>query len=171
MDKRDSQRMLVLGRISGLFGVTGWVKVYSHTAPRENILSYQPWYLRQDKQWREIRLLDGRKQGKGLVALLQGCDDRDQAAALMGCDIAVPRDQLDDLAEDEYYWADLQGLEVITIEGQKLGRVSHLFETGANDVLVVKGDRERLIPYVWEQVVKKVDLDAGEMQVDWDPEF
>lgn len=163
---------MVLGRVSGLFGVAGWVKVFSHTDPRENILTYSPWYLLRGGVWERRDLESGRRQGKGVVAHLEGCPDRDQAALLLGCDIAVRRDQLPEAAEEgEFYWTDLEGLRVRTTDGADLGVVDHLFETGANDVVVVRGDRERLIPYLWGTVIRRVDLDAGEMTVDWDPEF
>jgi len=116
-------------------------------------------------------LLEGRQHGKGIVAHLQDCDDRDQAQVLMGYEIGIRRDQLPATAPGEYYWSDLQGLEVINLDGDALGTVDHLIETGANDVLVVKGDRERLIPFIREQVVISVDLDKGEIRVDWDKEF
>ena len=89
----------------------------------------------------------------------------------MDCEIAVPREQLPELAENEYYWSDLQGLTVVNLDGIELGEVSHLFETGANPVVVVKGERERLIPYIWGQAIRDVDLQAGRMIVDWDPDF
>jgi 16S rRNA processing protein RimM len=114
----------------------------------------------------------GRAHGKILVARLEGCDDRDAAEALVGYEIQVPRSRLpDDLAPGEYYWADLVGLRVETLGGVELGRIARLFETGANDVIVVEGKRERLLPYVWQQVVREVDLGAGVMRVDWDPDF
>jgi 16S rRNA processing protein RimM len=164
--------MVVLGRIAGVFGVRGWVKVFSHTEPRDGILTYSPWTIGEEGGWRERRLLDGKPHGgKGIVALLEGCGDRDQAALLIGRDIAVRRDWLPRLEQDDYYWSDLEGLRVQTLEGVELGVISHLFDTGANDVMVVKGERERLIPYLWEQVVKQVDLKASRMLVDWDPDF
>ena len=163
---------LVVGRIAGLYGVRGWVKVYSHTQPRDNILGYSPWYLREASgQWRKVLPLNGRIQGKGLVAQLEGCDERDAAARLIGQDIAIRREQLPTPQEGEYYWTDLIGLEVETVDGVALGVVDHLLETGANDVLVVKGERERLIPYIWRDVVTEVDLEAGRLRVDWDPDF
>jgi len=166
----DDSRWVVLGRVSGLFGVRGWVKVFSDTAPRENILGYPRWYLQRDGDWRSYDLLDGRRQGKAVVARLEGCDDRDQAAELIGADIAIRRDQLPPVRAGEYYWTDLQDLRVETLDGIDLGKVDHLFETGANDVLVVNGDRQRLIPFI-DGVIGEIDLDAGRIQVDWDPDF
>ena len=163
--------MVMLGRIAGVFGVRGWVKVFSYTEPRDNILTYSPWFIREQGCWRERRLLDGKPHGKGIIALLKGCGDRDQAALLAGCDIAIERSRLPELERDDYYWSDLQGLRVQTLEGVELGVIGHLFETGANDVMVVEGERERLIPYLWQQVVKRVDLEAGLILVDWDPDF
>jgi len=166
----DSQtRMLVLGHISGVYGVRGWVKVHSETDPRDNILRYRPWYLGDSR--RLCKVAEGRLHGKGLVARIDGCDDRDRAAALVGQEIAVTRDQLPPPRADEFYWADLEGLRVETLNGAALGRIDHLFATAANDVMVVMGDRERLLPFVWEQVVREVDFEKGRVRVDWDPDF
>jgi len=159
--------MIVLGRVTGLYGVRGWVKVFSETDPRENILAYAPWYV--DGEPRTVA--EGRLHGRGLVARLAGCEDRDQAAELIGREIAIRRDQLPPPSPDEFYWADLEGLRVETIHGLALGEVSHLLATGANDVLVVRGERERLLPFVWDQVVHAVDFEAGVIRVDWDPDF
>ncbi len=168
----ENKDYIVVGRINGLHGVRGWVKVFSHTQPRENILSYRTWHLLRGGQWVATELLNGRQQGKGIVAHLKGYDDREQAAGLMGTEIAIRREQLADAAPGEYYWADLQGLKVINAEGVELGVVDHLLETGANDVLVVNdGTTERLIPYVTGQFVLDVALDEGVMTVDWDPDF
>ena len=168
----DDAGFVTLGRVSSLYGVRGWVKVHSDTDPRDNIVSYNPWYLNRGKGWEMLELEGGKAHGKSVVAKLPGCDDRDAAVEWIGALIAVRRDQLDDqLIDGEYYWADLEGLEVVTTEGVVLGRLDHLFETGANDVMVIKGDRERLVPYLWEQVVKAVSLEDRRMVVDWDPEF
>lgn len=164
---RSPDRRIAVGRIIGVFGVAGWVKVYSYTRPRETILRYNPWQLRLDHDWRERELIEGRLQGSGIVARISGCEDRDAAAALVGAEIAITAAQLPPAAAPEYYWADLEGLRVVNLAGQELGRVSHLFETGANDVLVVRGDRERLIPF-GKGVVHDVDLEAGVLRVDWD---
>ncbi|MEX0731651.1 MAG: ribosome maturation factor RimM [Aquisalimonadaceae bacterium] len=164
-------RLITIGRISGIHGVAGWVKIRSDTQPRDNILTYPRWLVRREGQWQEMVLVEGRMQGKGIVAALQGVNDREQARELMGADIALPRDALPPLPEGEYYWADLEGLEVITVDGVALGRLHHLIETGANDVMVVRGDRERLIPMVIGQYVTRVDLAQGLIEVDWDPDF
>jgi 16S rRNA processing protein RimM len=162
-------RMLVLGHVSGLFGVRGWVRVFSETEPRENILGYQPWYL--GGAVRPTEVAGGRRHGKGVVARLGGCVDRDQAARLVGLEIAVRRDQLPTPGHQEYYWADLEGLAVETLEGVALGRVTYLMATSANDVLVIEGERQRLVPFLWRRVVQDVNLDRGVIRVDWDPDF
>jgi len=168
----NDRSAVLVGRISGIYGVRGWVKVYSYTEPRENILDYLPWQVgSEDSGWRTMKVVDGRLQGKGVVAHLEGFDDRDVVRSLIGLDIRVSRDQLPETDADEYYWADLEGLEVETVDGLSLGRIDHLFDTGANDVIVVQGDRERLIPFIRGDVITEIDLDKGLMKVDWDPEF
>ncbi|MFP5507512.1 MAG: ribosome maturation factor RimM [Gammaproteobacteria bacterium] len=174
MDARPAESAadpVVIGRISGLYGVRGWLRVFSYTEPRENIVDYSPWLIQIDGLWQPVEVEDGRAQGKGVVVKLSGCDERDTATRYLGLDIAVRREQLGALAPDEYYWTDLEGLRVVTCEGVELGRVDHLFATGANDVVVVRGDRERLIPFVQGDVIRDIDLQDGVMEVDWDPDF
>ncbi|HEY1773901.1 MAG TPA: ribosome maturation factor RimM [Gammaproteobacteria bacterium] len=165
------RKRIVIGKVGGPFGVKGWIKLLSWTQPREEIADYAPWQIRQGDQWKDWKVAEFRPHGKGLAARLVGLDDRDKAAALLGADIAVWRDQLGSPKPGQYYWADLVGLEVKNLEGSDFGRVEGLMATGANDVLVVKGERERLIPFIQDQVIKSVDLDAGVIQVDWDPDF
>lgn len=163
-----------MGEISGVFGVKGWVKVFSHTSPREKIVKYKTWLLSSshaDGQYQAIKVLNGRKQGKGVVAQLEGVTDPDQAYKLIGAEIVIEKKQLPRLAKGEFYWSQLEGLSVVTTKGIDLGKVSWLFETGTNNVLVVKGDRERYIPYIIDEVIISVDLDNTQMVVDWDPEF
>ncbi|MDT8387388.1 MAG: ribosome maturation factor RimM [Thiogranum sp.] len=159
--------------MSGVYGVRGWVKIFSYTEPRQNIIHYKPWYLKKDRDadWVPVQLAEGREHGKGVVARLQNCEDRDQAYDLMGSEIAIRRDQLPATGPGEYYWAELQGLRVVTVEGEALGIVDHLLSTGANDVLVVKGERERLIPFLMGSVIIEVDLERGEIKIDWDKDF
>ncbi len=164
-------RQVLLGRIVGVFGVDGWMKLHSFTEPRENIFRYRPWALRGPAGETSVARPQGRAQGKGVVARLDGVESRDAAAALVGAEIWVPRATLPKPRKGEWYWADLEGLGVRTVEGVDLGHVSHLFATGANDVMVVQGERERLIPFVPGLQVVKVDPDAGLIEVDWDPAF
>lgn len=163
--------LVVLGRVSGLFGVQGWVRVFSHTEPRAGIARYNPVFLNRQGRWLEYRIEAGHAHGAGVVLKFSGCDDRDQAAALVQAEIAVRRAQLPPPQAGEYYWADLEGLRVVTVDGVELGVVSHLLATGANDVLVVQGERERLLPFVRGQVVVEVDLERRLLRVDWDPDF
>lgn len=160
-----------VGDISGIFGLKGWVKIFSFTDPRENILSYSSWQLRKNGDIKPVEVAGGQRQGKNVVAHIQGIDDRDAAASLVGWEIYIERSQLPSLAQDEFYWADLVGLKVVTEGGIELGAVDHLLETGANDVLVVSGDRERLIPFLLGHTVLKVDLENKSLTVDWDPDF
>lgn len=167
---RLPDRTIAIGRIVGLFGVNGWIKVYSYTRPRDAILQYSPWQVDVRGVRRVFDVIEGRSQGRGVVARLVGCENRDEAVTLVGADIEIRASQLPATEEREYYWADLEGLRVVNLSGQELGRVSHLFETGANDVLVVRGDRERLIPF-GGGVIRRVDLTAGVISVDWDLEY
>jgi len=160
-----------LGRVGGPYGVRGWVRIVSGTQPPEQILEYSPWLLERNGEWRPFEVVSGRVHGKGLVVQLAGCSDRDLAATLTGAEIAVPRTALAELTADEYYWADLVGLAVVTTEGIDLGTVDHLIETGANDVLVVRGDRERLIPFTPGHAVVEVDMAQRRLTVAWDPAF
>ena len=165
-------RWILVGRIVGLHGVSGEIKLESYTEPRTRIFRYQPWLLSSTAGDHEVTGCRGREQGKGIVATLPDVVDRDRAAALVGCEIKVRRSVLPDPKLGEYYWTDLEGLEVSTTEGVVLGKVSHLLATGANDVMVVRdGERERLLPFVIEDYVKAVDFEAGRITVDWDPDF
>lgn len=169
-----------VGRITAVYGVKGWVKVHSYTEPQENLFEYHPWFLKTKHGIKKIEIDDARPHGDAFVAHIVGVDDRDLAMQYTAADIAIERDLLPELDEGEYYWSQLEGLAVYSqFDGkrQRLGVVSKIMETGANDVLVVACDigsidqRERLIPYVPGQFVLSIDLTAGEMQVDWDPEF
>lgn len=164
-------RRILLGRVAGAFGVRGEVRLVSWTEPRDRLFRYQPWLLRTAAGERELSGVRGRDTGKHVIATIPGVDDRDQAEALAGAELWIPRERLPPPGPGEYYWVDLEGLAVVTGEGVRLGTVSHLFDTGANPVMVVAGERERLLPFVMDQYVKSVDFDAGVITVDWDPEF
>ena len=135
------------------------------------MLGYANLELGHGESWRKASLVEGRKQGKKLVGRFEGSHDREAAAALVGVEIAVRRSELPEPDEAEFYWVDLIGLGVTNTDGESLGSVDSLIETGAHDVLVVTGDRERLIPFVTGEIVKDVDLDAGRILVDWSAEY
>jgi 16S rRNA processing protein RimM len=159
---------VVLGRVAGVYGVKGWIKVHSYTEPREAILDYTDWLLLRKHDQQAVRLAEGKRHGKTIIARFDGVDTRDDAASYVGDDVAVPRERLPDTAQDEFYWADLEGLQVVHSDGRVLGKVAYLLATGANDVLVVEGDHEILIPFVRGRFIKDVDLAAGVISVDWE---
>ncbi|WP_353571692.1 ribosome maturation factor RimM [Candidatus Albibeggiatoa sp. nov. BB20] len=167
----DQSRQVIVGCINGIYGVRGWVKVYSYTRPIENILAYSPWQLCQHRQWQTVNISEGKPHGKGIIVRLDACHTREQAALLLGSEIAISHEQLPPTEDDEYYWSDLVGLKVINQDGVLFGTVDYLIETGSNDVLVVKGERERLIPFVIPQFITQIDLQQQQILVDWDPEF
>ncbi len=142
--------------------------MYSYTEPREAVLNYDRWLLIRKDGWQEATVAEGQRHGKTVIVRIEGYDDRDQAAGLVGTEIGVPRDELPETGSDQYYWSDLEGLRVVHRDGSELGRVDYLLETGANDVMVVKGETERLIPFVMDKVVLGVDLANGEIRVDWE---
>lgn len=184
--------IIVLGKVIGFFGVKGWVKVHSHTDPRENIVSYKEWILSDSgtstsaapANRRIIKVLNGKRTGKNIVAQLDGITSRELAAPLMGMRIQVERSAMPALNDDEVYWADLVGCVVTLDDGSRIGVVKRLFETGANDVMVVSDERDSsksagkdgrkediLIPWVRPDVVKVVDVEARSIVVDWDPDY
>jgi 16S rRNA processing protein RimM len=172
--------LIDVGRIAGVYGIKGWVKIHSLTEPASNLFDYQPWYIKTRHGVKPIELLEWRPHGKSYVGLFKGIVDRNQAEALGSVSIAVDRSVFPALPNGEFYWYELESCRVISIYNDTtidLGVVSRVMATGANDVLVVVGDessidqQERLIPYVPEQFVKEVDLDKQRIVVDWDPEF
>jgi len=168
-EKAIDNKIVTLGHIAGAHGVNGWIQVYSHTEPREAILEYEPWLLGAER--RLVLPLDGARLGKKVIARLEGINDREQAESVAGLDIGIERSQLPDPGGDRFYWADLIGLKVVLENGETLGTIREMMATGANDVMVVAGSRERLIPFIKGQTVLRVDLKEAEVCVDWDAEF
>lgn len=167
---------LVLGKIVSVQGIRGEVRVYSYTDPIANLLEYRHWTLRRGTELRRVEVARGRVQGNVLVVKLKGLNDRELAQTYAEFEIYIPKHELPELPAGEYYWHQLEGLKVINQAGQCLGHVHHLLETGANDVLVVRpcdgslDDQERLLPYI-DSCVQRVDLELGELYVDWDADF
>ena len=165
---QDKASLTVIGKIVGVYGIKGWLKILSYTRPRENILEYGPWLVKQNEGWQVMPVAEGKPHGKGLIASIEGITDRDEAMALVDSEIAIERDQLPAAKESEFYWVDLINMQVINKQNEILGVVTELLETGANDVLVVEADKQRhLIPYVQDVYIKDVDLEQGIIQVDW----
>jgi len=160
-----------VGRVSGVYGVKGWVRVFSETDPRAAIAEFPRLWMRYGGEWRLVEVESGRAHGAGVVVKFSDVEDREAAYGLMGAELAIERDWLPPAEEGEYYWADLLGMSVVNRDGTEFGRITGFIETGANDVLVVRGDRERLIPWVRGRYVLEVDPEARCVQVDWDPDF
>lgn len=168
----DSDRKFVIsGKFGAPHGIKGWIKVYPETDPVDALLNYQPWHISNRRDWQPIELTGSRREKDYLVVSLQGITDRDQAKAFTGKNIAILREQLPALPDDEFYWTDLEGMTVITEDGVTLGKVDHLFSTGSNDVIVVKGDKKHLIPFLRDSFVKEISRDEKRIIVDWDPAF
>jgi 16S rRNA processing protein RimM len=167
----STERRILLGRVVGAFGVRGELKLESWTNPRDALFRYKPWILAHRGEESLVSGAKGKLNPNGsITARLPDVETRDDAEAIVGAEIWVLRSQLPPSKPGEYYWVDLEGLKVATIEGVELGTISHLFNNGANDVIAIKGERERYLPYT-PDVVREVDLDGGRMLVDWDPEF
>ena len=169
---------IVVGKLGSAYGIRGWLRVFSSTEYAENIFEYQPWFINRSGQWQHIEIEAWKNHNQDVIVKLIGFDDRDAANVLTNCEIYVDSTQLPVLDGDEFYWKDLIGCHVITVEGYDLGIVDDMMETGSNDVLVIKanlkdafGIKERLVPYLDGQVIKKVDLNTKIIEVDWDPGF
>lgn len=160
---------IVVGRFASPYSVHGWIKVISFTDPPAKILDYQGWCINKGG-WLELAITERKLHGKHIIVKIKDCDTPEQAKTYTNIDIAINRDQLSELPPGEYYWAELEGLTVVNVENINFGKVDHVFSTGANDVLVVKGEKQRLIPYI-KNVVKQVDLEKKNIIVDWDAEF
>lgn len=163
--------LVVVGKITSPFGVKGWVKIHSYTDPVVNILEYSPWQLNVGGEWKAVKMLAGRPHGKGIAAQLDNIPDRDIAEQFSGTEIAVKRSQLPEAGEGEHYWVDLVGMKVINLQGEDLGVVEGFLETRANDVIVVQGETERLIPFVLDHYVISIDEQARLIKVDWEKDF
>ena len=172
----DSSRRVTLGRVAGVFGVKGWVKIVSNTRPVGNLLKYPQWWLGSDEGYL-AKLIDAKAQVNGIIAQLSGRDglpitDRDIAARLVGRDISVDRSELPPAAPGSYYWADLIGMSVFSKEEEPLGTVTAMMENGVQDVLVMNdGTVDRLIPFVQGPIILSVDTEARRIVADWSPDY
>jgi 16S rRNA processing protein RimM len=169
-----SVEFVPVGKISGTFGVKGWMKIYSYTDPRENILKYSPLFISRRGERLELEVTSGRIQGKGIVISVKDITDPDQVLPLVGAELAITKQQMKPTDKDEFYWSQLIGLSVVNEKDETFGKVTSLLETGAHDVLVVQDDEkktEQLIPFVLDEIVLEVDLDAQCIRVDWELDY
>ena len=166
----ENNKKLLVGKINGFFGLQGWVKVFSYTNPRTNILNYSPWSIKVDGNFQSIDITNGREQSKTIVAHIKGIDNREDSQKFIGQDIYINKEQLPKLTQGEYYWHELIGFDVINKDKERLGTVDYFVETGANDVLVVKGKKEYWIPYI-EPFLVSIDSKNNKILVDWDKDF
>lgn len=174
----SASESLIVGKIGAPYGVKGWVKINSFTQNADSIFAYEPWCLvigQGNKQ--SIKVDQWRFHGKSLVAKLEGVEDRNDAELIKNAEISILTSQLPELVDD-YYWKDLIGMQVVTDKGYDMGVVKDMFETGANDVMLVKakindafGQKERLLPFLHNSVVVEVNKDGNTITVDWDPSF
>lgn len=168
----NEHKLLHVGKISGVFGIKGWVKIFSFTGYREDILQYSPWILKKNAATKTVEIVTGQLQNQAVVAQLKGVNDRNTAEALMGWEIFIDYAQLPKPKQGEYYWSDLIGLEVENTDGMILGVIDSLLETGANDVIIVQGkERQHAIPFLKQRTVLEIDLITRKMRVDWDADF
>jgi len=174
----NGKDLVVLGKLGAVYGINGWLKVNSYTENPEGIFSYKPWQIQSQGQWRQVQVASWKRHSNGLIVKLDGINDRDQAQLLVNAEIAVAQALLPQLDDGEFYWKDLMGMSVVNEAGYDFGVVDDLMETGSNDVLVVKanktdafGQKERLIPFLTDSVVKNVDHTQRRIIVDWDPAF
>lgn len=172
----DSIETLVVGKIGAPHGVLGWVKVNSYTNELAGIFEYAPWFIGETNQTFQVE--KWRVHKNGLVAKLNGIDDRDDAERIKNFEISINIELLPELDGDDFYWRDLVGMEVSTLKGYHLGSVKEMFATGSNDVMLVEANpndafakKQRMIPYLYDQVVIEVDRDAKLIKVDWEPDF
>ncbi|NIG62378.1 MAG: ribosome maturation factor RimM [Serratia symbiotica] len=169
---------IILGKMRSAYGIRGWLKVFSSTENAESIFDYQPWLIQQVNQWHFVELEDWKHHSQDFIIKIKGINDRESASVLTHCKIIVDSKQLPPLERDDYYWKDLMSCQVVTTTGYELGKVIDIMETGSNDVMVVKanlkdafGMKERLVPFLLGQVIKKVNLTARMIKADWDPNF
>ena len=174
----QQQRIETVGKLGSTYGIRGWLRIYSSTDQAESIFDYQPWFLKIKGQWQPTELENWRHHNHELIVKLKGLDDREAAQILSNVENALDLSVFPQLEEGDYYWHDLIGCAVVNLEGYAMGTVTEMMETGSNDVLVVKanvkdafGKQDRLIPFLYEQVVKRVDPATKTITVDWDAGF
>ena len=161
-----------MGRVVAAQGLLGWVKVQAFTQHLDALMAHETWYLsKEPSSWQGIEVLECKPHTKVLVARLEGIADRTAAEKCKGMLIAVPRSSLPKAADEEYYWSDLIGMNVVNLQGELLGVVDNLLDMGANDILCVQKDKvEILIPFL-TNVIQQVSLQEKLIRVDWQADY
>lgn len=172
MTTNKQKQYIIIGKLGKLHGIQGWLNLYSDTHPKNAILEYDPLYLEQQpKIWEKLNIDAIKPHGNHFLIHIKNLNTPEAAQAYTNKNIAILREQLPPLPADEYYWSDLCGLTVINQNNIILGVIDHLIATGKNDVMVVIGPKEHLIPFLRHQVILEIDLEAKIMRVDWDEDF
>ncbi|KTC87175.1 ribosome maturation factor RimM [Legionella cincinnatiensis] len=169
MDNQNN--WIIIARFGRPHGVKGLVTVHSFTEPRDNVLKYTNWHAFIDNKWQLIKLIRAEVQNKSIIAQIEGYHERELVAHLTNIEIAVHQDQLEQLKPGEYYWHQLIGMSVINQQGESFGTVTEIIPTGANDVLVVEGNKRHLIPYLPGQFILDIDPNQKLITVNWDVDF
>jgi 16S rRNA processing protein RimM len=174
----QSENLILVGKIGAPYGVKGWFKINTYTEVPEGIFEYSPWFVTVNGQQQNVKVAEWRRHNKGLIARFENVNTRNEAEVWLHAEISVLADQLPELEDNEFYWRDLKGMQVVAQNGYDLGKVSGLMETGSNDVLVVEANRkdafgktERLIPFIQDEVIISVSKEQNTITVDWDPGF
>lgn len=171
MSNRSDDAFIIIGRFGSSYGFKGWVKITPETQTLDSMLQYDPWYIETKQGWERIQRTGARIHGKGIIAHIEGYDSKEVTPALTGKLIAIEKSQLPELDDDEFYWSEIEGMNVVTTEQVELGQVSHLMEVGLKDVLVIQGKQKHLIPFIWDKFIKEVNRETKTITVDWDPDF
>ncbi len=162
-------KKIYLGKITGVHGVKGWLKIQSFSSPPENILNYPQWIINNQGEEDFYSIEKGRKQNNKIVVKLEKIDDRNTAESLINSKIQILRSDLPKLPNENYYWSDLVGLSVLNSEEKVIGKIESLIETGANDVMVIKTakDKRVLVPFVMHEIIKEVNVELNYIKIDW----
>jgi len=160
---------VVVGRLGQAYGIKGWLKLQSFTAPEDNIFKYAPWYIKHSRGYEPITITEFKPHSKGFVIHLSHCNDRTTAQTLVGFDIVIEQKQLPLLKEGEFYLVELEGMEVKTTTGLLLGTLSYFLPVGDTEVMVIEGEKQHLVPFLMDHFVKDINKKEKYIIVDWDP--
>ena len=165
----EDDKKIYLGKITGVHGIKGWLKIQSFSSPTENILKYPLWIISNRGQEGFYSVEQGRKHSNKIIVKLEKIDDRTKAESLINSKIKIRRSALPKLSNESYYWSDLEGLSVLNSKEKLIGIIDSLIETGANDVMVINTTKDKriLIPFAMHEIIKEVSIELNYVKVDW----